>query len=195
MAYTMVDWWCRVRHVGEGDAVDGARFDDVTRALRVIATRRLTLGAGIAAALRAIVATESEAATTGKCQPACGACQVCKKGNCKKKKNGKEEVQEGQVPTGWRRRHLQWHRPLLARRLQPAAELPARRGDLGLHHVSPRGLLQRQLYPGCASSRSLWSGRPGRDVHQPFRLHDQHLHRVCLSVRRGITRPNAVRRV
>ena len=74
--------------------MDESRFDAIVRSLGTLATRRLTLGALVAATLGVRGLDEAEAATSGKCDPKCGPCATCNKGKCKKK-NGKKKCKKG----------------------------------------------------------------------------------------------------
>jgi hypothetical protein len=90
-------------------------FDSWTRAFGVLTSRRLTLGALLSGALTPLGLAYAKAKpgqqTNGRgdkggghdvvgegnknCNPACGECQTCNKGTCKKKKNGKKKCKPG----------------------------------------------------------------------------------------------------
>lgn len=66
------------------------RFDAFTRALAVRTSRRHAL------AFPLLGLTHADDASAGrKCKPACGECQACKKGRCKKTKSGKKKCKNG----------------------------------------------------------------------------------------------------
>ena len=92
--------------------MEDTRFDDMAKAFGALTTRRLTLGALLGGALArlglgAVNAKKSKGggqgvggqgigveAKSGKCKPACGTCQRCKKGKCRTK-NGLKRCKKG----------------------------------------------------------------------------------------------------
>jgi hypothetical protein len=75
--------------------MDADRFDTLTRALTAPGSRRsLAAALGGAFGLLGLARPEEAAAKSGKCQPKCGECAKCDKGDCDKK-NGKKVCQKG----------------------------------------------------------------------------------------------------
>jgi hypothetical protein len=94
--------------------MENSTFDAWTKAFAKLTNRRLTIGALLSGALTHRGLAEAGAkqgkhangrASTGgrnvvaegkkTCNPACGECQTCQKGSCKKKKNGKKKCKPG----------------------------------------------------------------------------------------------------
>jgi hypothetical protein len=67
--------------------MDADRFDAVVQWAGAASSRRGTLGVLLAGALGLFgqMAPDAAWAKSGKCKPACGACQSCKKGRCRKR--------------------------------------------------------------------------------------------------------------
>jgi hypothetical protein len=89
--------------------MEDTTFDTWAKSFASLTSRRLTLAALLSGALAPLGLAGSEA-KPGKptkhrrdtvaegnksCNPACGACQDCKKGSCKKKNNGKKKCKPG----------------------------------------------------------------------------------------------------
>ena len=79
--------------------MESARFDVLSRRIGEASRRgllRRTLGFFAPTALMAILGTPdaADAAKNGRCKPACGICQRCQKGKCRKK-NGKKRCKKG----------------------------------------------------------------------------------------------------
>lgn len=73
--------------------MENTRFDDMAKALGTLATRRLTLGAILGAGLLGSTQIEAKR-SSGKCKPACDACETCDRGKCNKK-HGKKRCKKG----------------------------------------------------------------------------------------------------
>lgn len=73
--------------------MENTRFDDMAKALGTLATRRLTLGAILGAGLLGSTQIEAKR-SSGKCKPACGACEACDRGKCDKK-HGRKRCKKG----------------------------------------------------------------------------------------------------
>jgi hypothetical protein len=78
--------------------MESARFDALVRVFGASSRHgllRVGLGSAMATALATLgFALRDEVAAGGACKPACGTCQRCKKGKCKKKK-GKRKCKKG----------------------------------------------------------------------------------------------------
>ena len=76
--------------------MDADRFDAIAKDLTRSTSRRRTVGALLGGALAGLgVAGPGETwAKSGRCQPKCGECKKCKKGNCEKK-DGKQRCKHG----------------------------------------------------------------------------------------------------
>jgi hypothetical protein len=71
--------------------MDAARFDTVARSLTGARSRRQALIAALGGACGLLgLAHTDDVGAGGKCKPACGECQTCKKGSCKKTAHGKQ---------------------------------------------------------------------------------------------------------
>src|SRR5215217_5558191 len=77
------------------------RFDALTKAFGALTTRRLTLGALLGGALGRLGGGEAAAKQhtkkrkkTNGCKPACGPCQQCQKGKCRKTGSGKKKCKK-----------------------------------------------------------------------------------------------------
>src|SRR5262245_58884441 len=94
--------------------MENTTFDTWAKAFAMLMSRRLTVGALLSGALTHHGLADAgakqgkhangrssmggrNAVTEGNknCDPACGACQTCHKGSCKKKKNGKKKCKPG----------------------------------------------------------------------------------------------------
>jgi hypothetical protein len=76
--------------------MDSSHFDSLIRSLTAARSRRGTMAALLGGALGLLGLSQTHSAGAGgACQPACGACQSCKKGRCHKGKHGKKRCQRG----------------------------------------------------------------------------------------------------
>jgi len=78
--------------------VNNSRFDALAKTLVVSTNRRRTLSALAVGALTTVGLTDPDdalAGNSGKCTEECGACEVCKKGECHRKENGKRKCKKG----------------------------------------------------------------------------------------------------
>lgn len=74
--------------------MDGDRFDSLAKLVRTWATRRSALALLTGLGLGALDSADTGARKSGRCKPRCGACERCKKGDCKRK-NGKKRCEKG----------------------------------------------------------------------------------------------------
>jgi hypothetical protein len=76
--------------------MDAVRFDSLVQLLGSAGTRRRTLGAllGGALGLPGLAKPANTSADSGKCKQACGLCDQCKKGKCRRK-NGRKRCKAG----------------------------------------------------------------------------------------------------
>jgi hypothetical protein len=76
--------------------MDAEHFDALTRTLIAAGSRRHALVLALSGALGVLGLSHADDAEAGRnCNPTCSECQICKKGKCKKTKQGKKKCKKG----------------------------------------------------------------------------------------------------